>query len=121
MVGIGIDSVDVERFRLILERRPSLAERLFTAAERAYAEAQADPAPSLAVRFAAKEATMKAMGVGLGAFEFHDVEVVRAETGAPSLHLSAAAADISRSLGVTSWRVSLTHTCSTATAMVIAE
>ena len=81
--GIGVDAVDIVRFRASLERTPSMRNRLFVAEELAYVEPQADPAPSLAVRFAAREAVMKAMGVGLGAFDFHDVWVSRAESGVP--------------------------------------
>ena len=77
VVGVGVDAVDVDRFRRVLDRRAHLAERLFTGGERAYARAASDPVPRLSTRFAAKEATMKALGVGLGAFPFADVEVVR--------------------------------------------
>lgn len=120
MIGIGIDAVDVDRFRSALSRTPSLASRLFTDAERASVAGSADPAPRLAARFAAKEATMKALGVGLGAFAFHDVEVVRAEGGAPSLRVSGAASDLAASRGVTTWLVSLTHTAAVAGAVVVA-
>lgn len=120
-VGIGIDTVDVQRFAEMMERRPEMMQRLFTDAERAYGRSMANPHPSMAVRFAAKEATMKAMGVGLGAFGFHDVEVVKAESGAPFLALHGPAQALSDELGVKQWRLSLTHTCSVATAMVIAE
>ena len=82
LVGLGIDLVDVARFAAVLARRPKLAERLFTLGERAYAGTFANPAPSLAARFAAKEAAMKALGVGLGAFAFGDVEVQREPSGA---------------------------------------
>ncbi|HVM01933.1 MAG TPA: holo-ACP synthase, partial [Acidimicrobiales bacterium] len=75
MIGIGIDAVEVGRFRRALARTPRMAERLFTDGERAYGARFADPAPRLAARFAAKEATMKALGVGIGAVGFHDVEV----------------------------------------------
>ncbi|MGH9152096.1 MAG: holo-ACP synthase, partial [Acidimicrobiales bacterium] len=75
MIGIGIDAVEVDRFRRALERTPRMGERLFTDGERAYGSRFADPAPRLAARFAAKEATMKALGVGLGAVDFRDVEV----------------------------------------------
>ena len=92
--GIGIDLVDIERFRRSLERTPSMRTRLFTAVELDYVAPKADPIPSLAARFAAREAVMKALGVGLGAFGFHDVWVERAESGAPSLVVSAAAADL---------------------------
>jgi len=120
IVGLGTDVVEVERFRLILERRATLAERLFTDGERAYGAGQHDPTESLAARFAAKEAVMKALGVGLGDFNFHDVEVVRADSGAPSLVLSGKAKGIAANLGVVTWHLSLSHTSSTAMAVVIA-
>jgi len=121
MVGVGIDVVDVPRFRTVLERTPGLAMKVFTPGERDYAEARHDPAPSLAVRFAAKEATMKALGVGIGAFGFHDVEVTRDGSGAPRLVVSGAAAALATERGVTGWKVSLSHTCAVATAIVVAE
>ena len=120
MRGIGIDAVEVERFREVLQRRPGMAERLFTEGERAYGRRWRDPAPRLAARFAAKEAVMKALGVGLGAFAFHDVEVVSAESGAPSLVLRGQAEDLAERLGVASWRLSLTHTDSLAQAVAVA-
>ncbi|MGH9189346.1 MAG: holo-ACP synthase [Acidimicrobiales bacterium] len=120
MIGIGIDAVDVARFRRVLARRPALALRLFTDGERAYAARFADPAPRLAARFAAKEAAMKALGVGLGAFGFHDVEVVSAPTGAPSLVVRGGAAAHAGAQGVTGWRVSLTHTDALAESVVVA-
>ena len=119
--GIGIDLVDIERFRRSLERTPSMRTRLFTAVELEYVAPKADPVPSLAARFAAREAVMKALGVGLGAFGFHDVWVERAESGAPSLVVTAAAADLADAAGVTVWHLSLTHSDSVAAAYVIAE
>ena len=121
MIGIGLDAVEVDRFRRVLQRTPGVARRLFTDAERAYGEGSPDPAPRLAARFAAKEATMKALGVGLGAFRFRDVEVVRAPTGAPSLRVAGRAAVLAAEQGVTTWRVSLTHTESMAEAVVVAQ
>jgi holo-[acyl-carrier protein] synthase len=120
MIGLGIDAVDVARFRAVLARRPAIAGRLFTTGEREYARRLADPAPSLAARFAAKEAAMKALGVGLGAIGWHDVEVVRLESGAPSLVVSGVAAALASRLGVGNWRVSLTHTAAFAEAVVAA-
>ena len=121
MVGIGIDAVEVDRFRRALRRTPRLAERLFSDGERAYAGLRNDPAERLAVRFAAKEAAMKALGVGLGAVDFRDVEVVRDDdSGAPALRLSGRAADLAAERGIRSWLVSLTHTALLAEAVVVA-
>jgi holo-[acyl-carrier protein] synthase len=120
VIGLGLDAVDIDRFRRVLARRPGLAGRLFTPGERAYAERQNDPAPSLAARFAAKEATMKALGVGLGAFRWHDVEVVRSASGRPSLVVRGDAAALAADLGVGNWQVSLTHTSVLAGAVVAA-
>ncbi len=120
IVGIGVDAVEVDRMRQILQRTPTFRER-FTPGEQADAEQRNDPSERYAARFAAKEAVMKALGVGLGAFGFHDVETVLAESGAPSLRLTGQAAQLSAAAGVTEWHVSLTHTGSTAIAMVVAE
>jgi holo-[acyl-carrier protein] synthase len=119
--GIGVDAVDVARFRTVLERRPGLARRLFTDAERSYAAAKADPGPRLAARFAAKEAVLKALGVGIGATDFRDVEVVSAGSGAPRLALAGRAATLADARGVRWWHLSLTHTDLVAVASVVAE
>ena len=121
MIGIGIDAVEVGRFRDALARQPGMAARLFTSGERAYGERQRDPAARLAARFAAKEAVMKALGVGLGACELAEIEVVRDEdSGAPDLVLHGKAAALAADRGVTAWKLSLTHTDTSAHAIVIA-
>ena len=119
--GVGVDALDIDRLRRLLERRPSLAIRVFTDGERAYAAAAADPAPRLAVRFCAKEAVAKALGVGIGTVSWRDVEVVRADSGAPSLRLAGAAARLSAEAGVARWHLSLSHTAALAVAMVVGE
>jgi holo-[acyl-carrier protein] synthase len=119
-VGVGIDAVDVERFRIVLGRRAGFAERVFTAAERAEAGTRQDPVPGLAARFAAKEAVMKSLSVGLGAFDFADVEVVRGEGGAPALTVSGRAAALAEERAVGGWHISLTHTASMAMAVAVA-
>jgi len=126
VVGVGIDAVDVERFRRVLHRRPRLADRVFTDEERAEATRSGDAAQRLAARFAAKEATMKALGRGIGSFALRDVEVRRsgapgASEGAPSLHLSSGAAALARECNVDRWHVSLSHTAQVAMAVVVAE
>lgn len=120
VVGIGLDAVDVARYRRVLERTPSIAERTFTAGELAYARAVADPTQRLAARFAAKEAALKALGAGLGACRFHDIEVVRADSGEPSLVLRGAAVDLLAARGATRLLLTMTHTDLTAQAFVVA-
>jgi holo-[acyl-carrier protein] synthase len=97
-----------------------MAERLFTPGERAYAGTLANPVPSLAARFAAKEAVMKALGVGIGAFRFGEVDVTRLPSGAPQLALSGKAEQLAAERGVRGWAISLTHTASAAAAVVLA-
>ena len=119
VVGIGIDLVDIDRFRVVLRRRPSVADRLFTAGERTYAERAADPAARLAARFAAKEATLKALGYGLGGMRMADIEVVR-DDGRPDLVLHGDARSTAADHGVGRWLVSLSHTDCLAQATVVA-
>lgn len=121
VAGVGIDAVDLDRFARVLGRRPGLADRLFTSGELAYARSAADPVPRMSTRFAAKEAAMKALGVGLGAFPFVDVEVVRTGLEAPRLVLHATALARAREAGVVRWHLSLTHTDGVALALVVAE
>ena len=121
IVGIGVDTVDIERFRVSLARTPSMRERLFTDSELAYVAPKSDPVPSLAGRFAAREAVMKALGLGLGAFGFHEVWVERAESGVPSLAVTGRAAELADAAGVARWHLSITHSDLVALAMVIAE
>ncbi len=119
--GIGVDAVDTERFRTALARTPSLRERLFVADELAYVAPKVDPVPSLAARFAAREAAMKALGVGLGAFSFHDVWVRKALSGEPELVVVGRAASLAASAGVQHWYLSMTHTGLVAIAYVVAS
>lgn len=104
--GVGIDLLDVERLERALERRPRLAERLFTDAEREYSEARARPAMHLAARFCAKEAVAKALG--LTCWSFREVEVV-ATGAAPQVRLSGRVAERAEELGG-ELAISLTHT-----------
>jgi len=121
IIGIGIDLVDIERFRTSLARTPTMRTRLFTEVELDYVAAKSDPVPSLAARFAAREAVMKSLGLGLGAFGFHEVWVERADSGEPSLAITGRALQLADSAGVRHWHLSLTHSASTAGAYVVAE
>jgi holo-[acyl-carrier protein] synthase len=115
MAGIGIDLLEIERLERALERRPRLAERLFSEEERAYAAARARPGQHLAARFCAKEAVAKALA--LPGWSFRDVEIV-ATGAAPAVRLSGKAAARARELGAEP-RVSLTHTRTTAAAVAV--
>jgi holo-[acyl-carrier protein] synthase len=119
--GIGVDAVDIERFRRSLQRTPSMRERLFTEHELAYVAPKIDPVPSLAARFASREAVMKAMGLGLGAFGFHDVWVDHRESGEPHLHVTGRAAELAHERGIETWHLSITHTDQVAIAYVVAS
>jgi holo-[acyl-carrier protein] synthase len=119
--GIGVDAVDIERFRRSLQRTPSMRERLFTEHELAYVAPKIDPVPSLAARFASREAVMKAMGLGLGAFGFHDVWVDRRESGEPHLNVTGRAAQLAHERGIETWHLSITHTDQVAIAYVVAS
>lgn len=121
VIGIGLDVVDIDRFRTSLRRTPTMRERLFTSVELDYVAPKADPVPSLAARFAAREAVMKSLGLGLGAFGFHDVWVELEESGAPYLEVTGAAEDLAAAAGVEHWHISLTHSDLVAAAYVIAE
>ena len=120
MIGVGIDAVDVERFRQSLARTPTLRTRLFTPDELEYLVTRVDPVPGLAARFAAREAAMKALGQGLGAWGFHDVSVARDGLGPPQLIVVGQAAQVASSFGVSEWKLSLTHTDTVAMAVVAA-
>jgi holo-[acyl-carrier protein] synthase len=121
IVGVGVDVVDVERFRGVLARTPTMRERVFTPAELAYVAPRLDPVPSLAARFAAREALMKALGLGLGAFGFHEVSVHVADGGAPSLIVAGRAAELAAERSVAAFHLSLSHDGPVAIAIVTAD
>lgn len=114
IIGIGVDVVDITRFEQSLARTPALSERLFVDSERKL------PLPSLAARFAAKEALAKALGAPKGLL-WHDAVVVTDDAGKPSLQLSGTVAAAAASVGVVSTHLSLSHDAGTAIAMVVAE
>ena len=121
-VGLGIDLVDIARMKRILERTPSFAQKVFSEGERAYCDARANPEAHYATRFAAKEAVVKALGIGFTrGITVRDIEVVRNAKGAPRAVLHGRAAEVAREMGVQSLPISLsfTHDEAVACAMVI--
>lgn len=117
-LAVGIDLLEIARLERALERRPRLADRLFTEGERAYAASRARPGEHLAARFCAKEAVAKALG--LDGLRFRDIEVRSGVRGEPLILLSGAAAARAAQLGV-SVDISLTHTDQQAAAVAIAS
>lgn len=114
IIGIGVDTVGIERFQQQLDRTPALRERLFSVAEREL------PTASLAARFAAKEALIKALG-GSGGLFWGDMEVVR---GADRVPAFAATPGLARELaarGADRAHLSMTHDADAATAFVVLE
>jgi holo-[acyl-carrier protein] synthase len=121
IAGLGVDIVEIGRMAAALERHPRMRERLFSADERAYCEARNRPEVHYALRFAAKEAVLKALGTGFSGMSFTDVEVVRDAGGRPAPRLSGRAEEVAASLGVVELHLSLsyTHTTAVASAVVI--
>ena len=120
IIAIGLDATDLPRIAATLERFGTrFLERVFTSEEVAYATRRRNPVPHLAGRFAAKEATMKALGTGraLGV-RWRDVEVFR-RFGPPQLRLHGDAARRFEALGATKALVTITHSESLAIAQVV--
>lgn len=117
----GVDLVEVARIRQLIERSGQAAlDHLYTPDEQAYCQSQADPAPHLAARFAAKEAVAKALGSGIGAHAaWVEIEVIRAAGGRPEVRLHGTAAATAHHLGVRHISLSLSHTRDHAIASVI--
>ncbi|MBF4509594.1 MAG: holo-ACP synthase [Aeromicrobium sp.] len=123
VAGLGVDIVEIARMRDVLARRPRLKERLFSEEERAYCEARNKPDIHYAMRFAAKEAVLKALGTGFSGMRFRDVEVVRDQSGRPTPRLSGRAAEVAEAAGVVEMHLSLsfTHTTAVASAVAVTE
>ena len=124
VVGIGTDATEIERVVSLYERQPdSFMTRVFTAREQEYCLAKKrNFGESLAARWAAKEAVMKALGVGWSnGVTWTDIEVSNLPSGAPTLNITGRAKELADALGIVEWRISLTHTKSVAVAFVVAS
>lgn len=123
ILSIGIDLIEVGRVRQTVTRTPRFVERVFTERERAYCESRgAAAAQSYAARFAAKEATLKALKTGWrDGIKWHDVEVCSKESGAPYLILTGKAKEIFDAMNATAIHLSLSHTTEHAIAQVVIE
>jgi holo-[acyl-carrier protein] synthase len=119
IVGIGVDVVDLARFERAASRTPGLVPRLFAESERSTPE-RVLSLRSLAGRFAAKEALIKAIGDSAGV-RWHDMRVVSDELGNPSFELHGALAEIAAARGISSIHLTMTHDAGIALAWVVAE
>lgn len=121
IIGIGLDLVKIERIRALAERwRERFLERLYTEAERRYCFERVSPYASLAGRFAAKEAILKAMGTGWSAgISWQDIQVVNDRSGKPVAQVQGRAGALLREAGVTDIHISLSHDADYAIAQVV--
>ena len=114
----GIDLIEIERFQSAIERHGDrLLNKIFTPLELSDV---GDKPPSLAARFAAKEAVAKSLGTGIGPIGWQEIEIIRADTGQPILHLAGAAAQLASQRGLSNWSISLSHSQTHAVAIAIA-
>ena len=117
MLTTGVDIIEIERIQRAFERwGDRFLRRIYTEDEATYCRGRS---PNLAVRFAAKEAAMKALGTGLRGVGWKDIEVVRNQAGAPSLLLHGRALLRAESLGVEELALSLSHSRNYAVAFVV--
>ncbi len=123
MLTTGVDIVEIPRVQRVLAgygRR--FLERIFTEGEIAYCRGRAPTgSPNLAARFAAKEATMKALGTGTRGVSWKDIEVLRRESGEPHIRLHGRAEARAQRLGVVEISLSLSHCREYAVAFVVAQ
>jgi holo-[acyl-carrier protein] synthase len=119
MLTTGVDIIEISRIKQTLDRYGQrFLDRIFTLDEIAYCRGRA---PNLAGRFAAKEATMKALGTGVRGVSWKDIEVVRAKSGAPSVKLHGRAEKRAERLQVSEISLSISHSREYAVAFVVAQ
>jgi holo-[acyl-carrier protein] synthase len=122
VVGIGVDIVDVERFRARVHRGEGFLDRIFTADEQLYCQTHARPMVHYAARFAAKEAFLKALGVGIEAgISLLEVEIARPHNGPPVFRLGPDATSAMEVRGCSRSFLSLSHARCVAIAFVVLE
>ncbi len=118
LLKTGVDLIEIPRIQSALERHGSrFLNRVFTEAEIIECKGKAE---ALAVRFAAKEATTKALGTGIGPVGWRDVETLSRRSGEPFLVLHGMAEKVAQYLRIKHWAVSLSHSRENAIAVVVA-
>ena len=123
IVGLGVDMEEISRLREVIKRHGKIfLERIFTPAEIAYCERHRDPVERYTARFAAKEATMKALGTGWSrGVRWRDIEVTRMPGGRPTIVLHGVAGKHAEHMGARHISLSITHSGNFALAEVILE
>jgi holo-[acyl-carrier protein] synthase len=123
IISIGIDIIEVRRVREVMLRTPRFTERVFTSAERAYCDGRgAVAAQHYAARFAAKEATLKALQTGwTGGIAWQDIEVCSRPNGAPDLRFHGRVLELYQASGAIAAHLSISHTTEHAIAEVVLE
>jgi holo-[acyl-carrier protein] synthase len=119
IVGLGVDICEIERMERALARHPTMRARVFTAEETAYCDSKARPAESYAGRFAAREATIKALG-GYRGKRWQDISIARHPSGAPGVVLAGNAKRRADALGITKILITFTHEKTSAVAFAVA-
>ena len=118
---IGVDIIEIERVKKAAERNPRFLDRVFTSRELGYCMKKANPYPSLAARFAAKEALRKLHPAFITGVRFHDLEVLPGEDGRPQVYLHGEAEHRCRIEGIGEISISLSHSRVQAIATAIAK
>ena len=123
IVGLGVDIAEIDRVeKAIMRHERAFLERVFTPGEIQYCERHKNKFERYAARFAAKEATMKALGTGWRrGVRWRDIEIRNELGGKPVLHLHGKAGEHAARLGASRFVVSITHTGNLAFAQVILE
>src|SRR5579859_3664625 len=123
IVGLGVDLIEIERVKKAhLQHGQRFIERLFTPAEASYCLKKKDPYPSLAGRFAAKEAVIKAFGHGFGGrWKWVHIEVVRERSGRPTLKLTGIMEKLRVERKINNIHLTIAHSKRDATATVLFE
>jgi holo-[acyl-carrier protein] synthase len=119
IVGLGVDICEIARMERALGRHATMRARVFTSAEIEYCDSKARPAESYAGRFAAREATIKALG-GYRGKRWRDISVARHPSGAPTIKLNGNARHRADALGITRVLVTFTHEKTNAVAFAVA-
>ena len=120
VIGIGVDVVDIDRLGRALTRTPALRSRVFGEHDTHELHSGSETA-SLAARFAAKEAVLKALGGHVPGFSWHDIQVSREASSPPRLIVRGGAEKKMKTMGIESWHLSLSHDGGVAVAFVIAQ